>query len=130
MPAESTPAGHVQSLHLHPVKSCRRIDVDEATVGPFGLVGDREWQIVTEKGVPVTQRQQKSLAVLQPSVTDTGLRLSTPSGDSIDIAEPGPDSPEGLAFSLFRVPVPCLDAGDDPSELYIIAALLCMLILP
>lgn len=102
----------VAALSIHPVKSCRRIEVDEATVGPMGLVGDREWQVVTPEGVPVTQRQNPLLANIAPSLVDGGLRLTLGS-QSIEVAEPGADASPSPATSLFRVPVGSVDAGDE-----------------
>ena len=40
----------VEAIHIHPVKSCRRIEVDEASVLSTGLAHDREWQIVDADG--------------------------------------------------------------------------------
>lgn len=50
------------ALHLYPVKSCRGIEVPEATVTTAGLEHDREWMIVTPEGRFLTQRECPSLA--------------------------------------------------------------------
>ena len=41
----------VEAIHIHPVKSCRRIEVDEASILSTGLAHDREWQIVDPRAV-------------------------------------------------------------------------------
>ncbi|MDP9199377.1 MAG: MOSC domain-containing protein, partial [Pseudomonadota bacterium] len=35
--------GHIASLHVYPVKSCRGVDVADALVTPTGLEWDRRW---------------------------------------------------------------------------------------
>ena len=68
----------LRSLHLYPVKSCHRIDVDRATPGERGLQGDREWMITDDAGRFLTQRTHPALALVQPSHTETALVLRHP----------------------------------------------------
>jgi uncharacterized protein YcbX len=80
---------HVVSLHTYPVKGCHRVDHDEITVQPWGVVGDRRWLIVDEKGGAVTQREAPALTGLRATIThDRGLRLSLPGREDLTIAEP------------------------------------------
>jgi MOSC domain-containing protein len=80
---------HVVSLHTYPVKGCHRVDHDEITVQPWGVVGDRRWLIVDEKGGAVTQREVPALTGLRADLTPDGeLRLSLPDRDDLTIAEP------------------------------------------
>lgn len=102
--------GRLASIHIHPVKSCRRVEVDQAIVSGLGLAGDRMWQLVDERGHPLNQRQHRALASVQPEIVGDGLRLSAPGRDPIDVAPPG--APDGEVRSLFGVSVPCSDAGD------------------
>lgn len=103
--------GHLRSLHLYPVKSCRGVDVESATVGPTGLVGDREWQISTAGGAPVTQRQKTVLATVQPEPIEGGLRLSAEGHGSIEVERPATGDREITA--LIQQPVSVGDAGDE-----------------
>src|SRR5215471_2348088 len=87
---------HVVSLHTYPVKGCHRVDHEEITVQPWGVVGDRRWLIVDGDGSAVTQREVPGLTGLRATVTpDGGLRLSLPGRDDLTIAEPvlGPLTP-------------------------------------
>ncbi len=68
----------LRSLHLYPVKSCHRIDVDRATPGERGLEGDREWMVTDAAGRFLTQRTHPALARIRPSYTDTALVLQHP----------------------------------------------------
>ena len=58
----------VEAIHIHPVKSCRRIEVEQADVIATGLKHDREWQIVDENGECVTQRKHKILATVETAL--------------------------------------------------------------
>ena len=105
--------GTLAAIHLHPVKSCRRLVVESATVSATGLEDDRIWQLVEDDGTPVTQRQHKQLALVRPELLDGGLRLSAPGHGSIDIGRPGDTDKTVEARSLFKVPVEAADAGDE-----------------
>ena len=68
----------VASLHIHPVKSARAVDVAEARLLPSGLEGDRRWMIVDDTGRFLTQREEPRLALLHAAPTATGLALCAP----------------------------------------------------
>lgn len=52
---------HIASLHLYPIKSCRGVSVEEATLDPRGLIDDRRWLVVDVEGAFVTQREEPRL---------------------------------------------------------------------
>lgn len=71
MPNEVT----VTQLWLYPLKSCRGIKVQRATIGPTGFALDRQWVVCDSDGKFITQRQQPRLALVETSVTpDEALR--------------------------------------------------------
>jgi uncharacterized protein YcbX len=79
----------VVSLHTYPVKGCHRLDHDEITVQPWGVVGDRRWLIVDDDGDAVTQRDIPALTGLHATITPDGeLRLSLAGHDDLTVAEP------------------------------------------
>lgn len=100
----------VSSLYLYPVKSCRRIEVSQVTVSDHGLVGDRQWQVSAD-GKPVTQRQKKILATVQPTLIDDGIRLTAPDGGTIEVATPTQADQE--TTTLVGGPAQVGDAGDQ-----------------
>jgi uncharacterized protein YcbX len=104
-------AARVSALHLHPVKSCRRVEVDHAVVGERGFVGDREWQVVSPDGVPMTQREQPSLTRVQPSLLEGGLRLSAEGFPDLEVDRP--PLAETDSWSCLAIPVRVGDAGDE-----------------
>lgn len=91
----------IASLHLHPIKSCRSIAVAEATLDERGLVGDRRWMVVDERGVFVTQREETRLNLVELAARDGGWRVTA--GGEVTIHEE--DAGETTAVSVWGDPV-------------------------
>ena len=91
----------IASLHLHPIKSCRGIAVDEATLDERGLVGDRRWMVVDEAGVFVTQREEPALNRVHVATADGGWRVTA--GGEVTIRSADATSP--TAVSVWGDPV-------------------------
>jgi len=66
----------IVSLHLYPVKSCGGVEVDEAALDERGLVGDRRWMVVDERGVFVTQREEPALNRVRLASADGGWKMT------------------------------------------------------
>ena len=67
----------VSAIHLYPVKGCYRTTVEQATVEPWGLAGDRRWLIVRpDTGVALTQRDLPALTQIRPVLGEGGLLLA------------------------------------------------------
>jgi len=58
----------LSSLHLHPIKSCAGIAVDEALLIETGLEHDRAWMVVDADGEFVTQRELPRMALIKPTL--------------------------------------------------------------
>lgn len=69
---------NVNSLHLHPVKSCRGIAVEETAFDAFGLVNDRRFLIVDASRNFQTQRSDARLALIEARFDDGSLVLQAP----------------------------------------------------
>jgi uncharacterized protein YcbX len=65
----------VTSLHIHPVKGCHALAVEEAALGPLGLERDRRFAFVGEDGLALTQRDQPLLATIRPALDQNALHL-------------------------------------------------------
>jgi hypothetical protein len=79
----------VASLHVYPVKSCHRVDLEAAEVEPWGLAGDRRWLVTDAEGMMRTQRVVPRLALIQPSLAEDGLlRLRAPGMPDLEVAPP------------------------------------------
>ena len=63
----------VDGLYRYPVKSCGRASLPSATVGPRGIVGDRQWMVVDDTGEFLTQREHHRMSLVRPHLTDDGL---------------------------------------------------------
>jgi uncharacterized protein YcbX len=115
-------AGRLTSIQIHPIKSCRRIVFDEThniwevEITATGLAHDREWQIVDAAGTPVTQRQHRVLAVVQPQLIDGGLRISAPGHDAVEVAHPTAN--DVTIRGLLGDDVNCGDAGDEAAGFF------------
>ncbi len=68
----------LQSLHLHPIKSCGGLSAREALVVETGLDLDRQWMVVDEHGDMLTQRELPRMALVQPTLKHSELILRAP----------------------------------------------------
>src|SRR5215213_8054731 len=107
-------AGTLVAIHLHPVKACRRVEVDEATVAVGGLAGDREWQVFSDDGKVQTQRKHPMLALVQPELVDGGLRLRAAGHGSVEAAHP--ERADRVVRALLGDDVPVGDGGDEAAR--------------
>ena len=104
----------VESLHVYPVKGCRRIDVARADVATTELavdsVADREWMVVDRAGRFVTQREYPQLALVATAARDGVLTLSAPGRPSLAL-----DAGAGATRDVvvWRSTVRGIDAGDE-----------------
>ncbi len=69
-------------LNLYPIKSCAGISLREATLTPAGLMSqhiyDREWMIVDENWMALTQREFPKMALIEPRIKADTLELRSP----------------------------------------------------
>ncbi|XP_062591879.1 molybdenum cofactor sulfurase-like [Saccostrea cucullata] len=64
----STGAVRLTNICLYPVKSCAAFMVAEWDIGPKGLLYDREWMIVSDNGVAISQKREPKLCLIKPSI--------------------------------------------------------------
>jgi uncharacterized protein YcbX len=101
------------SLHIHPVKGCRAVDLAEAAVEPWGLAGDRRWLIVDADCQFMTQRKHPALArvVVTPG---PGADITAAAGGSPSLRVQAPDeSAELLKVTVWRSTVLAAAAGAE-----------------
>jgi len=63
-------------INIYPIKSTRRIALDESEVLPRGLPWDRRWMLVDAEGKFITARKYPSLAVVNTHPDGALLRVS------------------------------------------------------
>ena len=75
-------AASIAQLFLYPVKGCRGIEIERATLAATGLevdgIGDREWVVVDAAGEFLSQRVLPQMALIETRLTSTALRLKAP----------------------------------------------------
>ena len=67
----------VTQLFIYPVKSLAGIKLDKSEVDSMGLHYDRRWMVVSPEGGFITQRTVPKMALINTSIDDGQLTLST-----------------------------------------------------
>lgn len=75
----------VTELNIYPVKSTRRIALNESEVLPRGLPWDRRWMLVDASGKFITGRQHPGLATVQTEIGDNVLHIHAAGHDSLSL---------------------------------------------
>lgn len=99
----------VAALHIYPVKACRALVLDEATLGPLGLEGDRRFAFVGDDGRALTQRDVSSLATVSPALEAEALRLDL--GGLAQLAVSASSFTESCRVDVWGTPVPARAAA-------------------
>ncbi len=68
----------ISELYYYPIKSCRGTRLDQAEIGLRGIKGDREFMLVDERGVFITQRNISRLSLIKPEWREETLILEAP----------------------------------------------------
>jgi uncharacterized protein len=68
----------IASLHIHPVKSCAGIAVNETVLAETGFEFDREWMVVDSYGDFISQREHPRLALVTTALRAGDLVLRAP----------------------------------------------------
>ncbi len=66
------------SLHVHPIKSCGGVALQQALLVETGLEFDRAWMLVDPQGEFLTQRELPRMALVQPQFKGSELMLRAP----------------------------------------------------
>ena len=59
----------IAQLWVYPIKSCAGVSLTQAELTDDGLLYDRSWMVVDERGDFVSQRECPRMALIQPTVT-------------------------------------------------------------
>jgi len=108
----------VTDIVFYPVKSCAGIAVREATLTRFGLavdnVYDREWMLVDEDGLCLTQREHPRMALVTPRLHTETLELRAPGMLPLELqlGLPHPDDTVLRHVRIWDDEVDAYDCGD------------------
>lgn len=105
----------IESIHVYPVKACRGIALDNATVMTEGIRYDREWMIVDRSGRFLTQRERPELARVMTQMDREFLSLSVLGHGRVRVPLRYQDGPLTPA-SCWRFSTEALDCGSEAGE--------------
>ena len=78
--------GVIRQLFIYPIKSCAGVEVTQAELTATGLRMDREWMIVDQHGMFLTQRECPHMVWITPALSATALTLSAPGFAPVSIS--------------------------------------------
>ncbi|MDH3426899.1 MAG: MOSC domain-containing protein [Gemmatimonadota bacterium] len=107
----------VAALFRYPLKSAAGQRCNSLQLDRFGVQGDRRWMIISAEGLPITQREIPSLALLRARAEADSLTLtwggSAPA--MLRVAIPGADSPR-VAVTIWDDSVRLSSADSDAAQ--------------
>ncbi|WP_252179981.1 MOSC domain-containing protein [Endozoicomonas sp. 4G] len=107
----------VSHLAIHPVKSLKKISVDQAAIDAMGFVNDRRWLVVEPDGKFMTQRQYPKMALISAVPDAHGLTLSAPGMSDLIIKDPEQQAEVSeKQVVVWKDELQALDAGDAASQ--------------
>nr|XP_056709347.1 mitochondrial amidoxime reducing component 2-like [Euleptes europaea] len=109
--------GTVSGLYLYPLKSCRRVSVEEAEVSDMGLrkgdLRDRFWLVIKEDGHMVTARQEPRLVLISVACENGHLILNAPEMKELSIPVKLPEENPVKNCRVFGLDIEGRDCGDE-----------------
>ncbi|WP_255946478.1 MOSC domain-containing protein [Streptomyces odontomachi] len=107
----------VGALICYPVKGCAGTSLDDAVLTPAGLAHDRTFMVTSEVGVYRTQRRHPRLALIRPTISADGSRLTLDAADPagaygtvrLDVTTSAPRRDVDLFGAAFQG----IDQGDE-----------------
>ena len=91
----------VTALYTYPVKSLAGIALESADLIRTGLRFDRQWMLVEPDGTFMTQRLHPQMALVQPSIHDGTLTLSTFGMEDLIVDTPAPEPENRLQTAVW-----------------------------
>ncbi len=104
----------IEQLWIYPVKSCAGVRLEEAELTDTGLLYDRAWMVVDERGEFVTQRELPRMALIQPSFKLGQLVLRAPGMLSLHLALDAAEDP--ATVRVWNDTVEAYDMGDIAAQ--------------
>lgn len=100
----------VAALHIHPVKSCAGLSLDEVRVAETGWAEDRSHMLVDPEGNFVTQRELPRMALVRPALLGGELWLQAPGMPALYLSLKAPGRP--VQVRVWDDLVRAIDVGD------------------
>ncbi|MGZ5238963.1 MAG: MOSC domain-containing protein [Caldimonas sp.] len=99
----------IDSVHVHPVKSCAGTAPAEASLVETGFDLDRAWMVVDAAGEFVTQRELPRMALIQPTLKREEMILRAPGMLALHVALDRVEAP--CRVRVWNDTVPAFDMG-------------------
>lgn len=104
---------NVIGIFIHPIKSCQRLELEQAEVTPKGFTGDREFMLVDRNHQFMTQREYPQMARIQVQFSDDVLFLSV-NDETIQPLKLIPNWTGNLQpVQIWRDQTQAIDQGDE-----------------
>lgn len=107
----------IASIHVHPVKACRAIDVPRAELRLVGLRHDRRYMVVDADARFLTQRSHPTLALVETAIDGDALELRTPNGARVRVPLERADGPRRRAI-VWDDEVACVEPSAEASAFF------------
>ncbi len=101
----------VAALAVYPVKSCAGIELTQAQLTPTGLQWDRQWMVVDEQGVFLSQRELPRMALIHCALRTSMLELRAPGMLALHVPLAFDDSGPPLRAQVWADTVKAQDCG-------------------
>lgn len=105
----------ISELFIYPIKSCAGTAVDSYELDRFGPKHDRRWMLVDEQGVLITQREVARMALIKPTLTESGLHISY---KDQSINADTPIAGTSKAVQVWADRVQAYDAGKEAADFF------------
>jgi uncharacterized protein len=112
----------VSGIFYHPVKSAKSKSLARAEIGVRGILHDREWMVVNERGMFVAQRQSseagvelRTICMVDATIQGGRLVLNAPGLSSISVPLDGPETPE-VEVQVWKHHARGIDQGEEVSR--------------
>ncbi len=105
----------VSQLVIYPIKSCRGVEIDRATVGTTGFELDRRWMLIGDDGRFLSQREHHQLAVVRVQIDEDRLRLEAPGLASLEVGFEGDVGPASRV-RVWDDECNAIDEGEDAAR--------------
>ena len=100
----------IANLHVHPVKSCAGVAVQDAWLSDTGLELDRWWMVVDEHGEFVSQRELPRMALIQTRLRHEDVVLRAPGMLALHLQQDRVEA--AVRVRVWDDEVPAYDMGD------------------
>ncbi len=108
----------VSSLSYYPIKSCGPVTPAEAELTPRGLAYDREWMLVNDADVFVSQRTHPELALVNTDMQNGNLLVRAPGQENITLSLDATVEGQPVEIDLFKKPGSGIDQGKDIADYF------------